>query len=273
MNLSLQDIETYQRDGVVCLRNQIGESWLKELRAGIDASLAQPSENARHYNQERNEGFYFAESNVWRQVAEYENFIRHSPSARIAAQLMNTARVNIFCDDMFLKDPATPEITPWHHDMPYFPLDGDQVCSIWLALDAVPLENSVEYIAGSHRWNKRFRPRSFFNPELDHHESEFVGDGLEPIPDFDSQRHDLTIRAWAMQPGDIAVFHGYTVHGSPGNTTNHRRRGFITRWCGDDVVFAWKGEDTYPRFPNCGLEPGDRLDSETFPVIWPVSAE
>jgi ectoine hydroxylase-related dioxygenase (phytanoyl-CoA dioxygenase family) len=268
VTLDAGSIETYQRDGVVCLRDKICEHWLDRLRDGVEASLSRPSENARHYNRDRAQGFYFAESNVWRNVTEYEGFIRHSPSAQIAAELMGSSRVNIFCDDMFIKDGQTPEVTPWHHDMPYFPLEGDQVCSIWVALDDVPLENSVEYIAGSHRWGRQFRPRSFFNPELTHHESEFPDGSLEPIPDFDACREQLTIRAWAMRPGDIAVFHGLTVHGSPGNSTNHRRRGFISRWCGDDVVYAWKGEDTYPRFPNCELRPGDALDSDTFPLIW-----
>lgn len=271
MTLDASSIETYEREGVVCLRNQVSEYWVEQLRNGIEASLSRPSENARHYNQERRQGFYFAESNVWRHIPEYEAFIRNSPSARIAADLMRASRVNIFCDDMFVKDAHTPEITPWHHDMPYFPLEGDQVCSIWLALDHVPVENSVEYIAGSHRWGRQFRPRSFFNPELTHHESEFHGRSLEPTPDFDASRDELTIRAWDMSPGDIQIFHGYTVHGSPGNTTDHRRRGFISRWCGDDVLYAWKGEDTYPRFPDCGLAPGDALESETFPVIWSAS--
>ena len=260
-------ITTYRQDGVVCLRNVIDPHWLVSLRAGVEKSLRAPGPNTRHYNRDRAVGLYVTDSGIWRNIPEYYEFVRHSPAAAIAAQLMGATQVNIFCEDMFFKDAHTPEVTPWHHDMPYFPLEGDQVCSVWLALDEVPRENSVEYIAGSHRWGKQFRPRSFFNPEQGH-EEHFPGEALEPIPNFESRRAELPIRSWDMAPGDVQVFHGFMVHGSPGNTTDHARRAFITRWCGDDVVYAWKGEATYPQFPGCTLEPGDPLDSETFPVIW-----
>jgi len=115
---------------------------------------------------------------------------------------------------------------------------------------------------------KQFRPRSFFKPNQEDHEGHFPGEALEPIPDFEQQRDQLTIRSWAMSPGDVQLFHGYMVHGASGNSTDHCRRAFITRWCGDDVVYAWKGEATYPQFPDCTLKPGDPLDCDTFPVVF-----
>ena len=268
MNIDPTIIKRYQEDGVVCLRNVFGDEWLAPLREGVRKSLGSPSLNARHYNQERQVGLYVTDSGVWRDIPEYRDFVLHSQAADLAAQLMTSRKVNIFCEDMFFKDAHTPEPTPWHHEMPYFPVEGDQVCSIWLALDEVPAENSVEYIAGSHRWGKQFRPRSFFEPNQQDHEGYFPSRALAPIPDFEQQREQLPIRSWAMSPGDVQIFHGYMVHGAPGNSTDHCRRAFITRWCGDDVVYAWKGASTYPQFPDCSLKPGDPLDSETFPVIF-----
>ena len=37
--------------------------------------------------------------------------------------------------------------TPWHHDQPYWTVDGNQVCSIWLSLDPVPREAAVRFVA------------------------------------------------------------------------------------------------------------------------------
>ena len=261
-------VALYRAEGVVCLRNVFADEWLSSLRQGVAKSLRSPSVNARHYNEERGVGLYVTDSGVWREIPEYREFVLHSQAGAIAAQLMGSSKVNIFCEDMFFKDANTPEPTPWHHDMPYFPVDGDQVCSIWLALDEVPKENSVEYIAGSHRWGKQFRPRSFFEPNQKDHEGHFPSEILEAIPDFEQQRDVLPLRAWAMSPGDVQVFHGYMVHGASGNSTDRCRRAFITRWCGDDVVYAWKGEATYPQFPDCTLKPGDVLDSDTFPVVF-----
>ena len=36
----------------------------------------------------------------------------------------------------------------------YYPVDGDQVVSLWLPLDPVARETSVEYVKGSHRWGR-----------------------------------------------------------------------------------------------------------------------
>ena len=265
--LSAQTIQTYRAEGVICLRGLFETSWLTLLKAGIERNLKAWGANARHYNAGRDTGFYFADAGVWQNIPEYRAFLFQSPAAGIAAKLMSARKVNLFFDNVFIKDGNTAEMTPWHHDLPYMPIDGEQVCSVWLALDEVPIENSVEYIVGSHRWGKQFRPRNFFDPQADYDAEGFSDSQLEPIPDFDAMRDQFTIRRWAMSPGDVQVFHGLTVHGSPGNSTLARRRAFVSRWCGEDVRYAWKGPETYPVFNDCELAVGDVLDSDVFPVV------
>lgn len=265
--LSAQTIQTYREEGVICLRGLFETSWLTLLKAGIERNLKAWGANARHYNAGRDTGFYFADAGVWQNIPEYRAFLFQSPAAGIAAKLMSARKVNLFFDNVFIKDGNTAEMTPWHHDLPYMPIDGEQVCSVWLALDEVPIENSVEYIVGSHRWGKQFRPRNFFDPQADYDTEGFSDSQLEPIPDFDAMRDQFTIRRWAMSPGDVQVFHGLTVHGSPGNSTLARRRAFVSRWCGEDVRYAWKGPETYPVFNDCELAVGDVLDSDVFPVV------
>ena len=50
---------------------------------------------------------------------------------------------------------------------------------------------------------------------------------------------DDEVLRWDMQPGDALLFNSYALHGAPGNpsTTSARRRGYATRWCGDDVRY------------------------------------
>jgi ectoine hydroxylase-related dioxygenase (phytanoyl-CoA dioxygenase family) len=70
-----------------------------------------------------------------------------------------------------------------------------------------------------------------------------------------------------MVPGDCTIHHGLTVHGAPGNSSSRvRRRAYITRWAGEDV--------TYNPRPNLqrmlrdpGIEAGQRLDCDLFPVV------
>ena len=87
------------------------------------------------------------------------------------------------------------------------------------------------------------------------------------MPDIDTARDDYEIVSWDLEPGDVYVFHGLTVHGAGGNVREDvRRRGYAVRYTGDDVRY-----DTRPG-PNINLRSsshrdGDRLDSEQYPRV------
>ena len=56
-------------------------------------------------------------------------------------------------------------MTVQHHDITYWSVAGEQIVTLWLALDNVTDETgAVEYVKGSHRWGEHFRAVSF-NPE------------------------------------------------------------------------------------------------------------
>jgi ectoine hydroxylase-related dioxygenase (phytanoyl-CoA dioxygenase family) len=72
-----------------------------------------------------------------------------------------------------------------------------------------------------------------------------------------------------MAPGDCIVFHMRTVHGAPGTASlTTRRRGFSTRWLGDDAVFAVRPGKTSPPFPEVKLAPGAPMHHPSFPLAW-----
>jgi ectoine hydroxylase-related dioxygenase (phytanoyl-CoA dioxygenase family) len=169
---------------------------------------------------------------------------------------------------VLVKEPGTEEKTPWHHDQPYYCVNGEQVCSLWIPLDEVPVTTCPEFIAGSHRWGQWFLPRKFSGVDYDHN-----ADNLTAVPDIDNHRADYNILSWDLQPGDAIAFHFLTLHGAPANTsTISRRRAFAARWLGDDATYAQRPGEISPPFP--GLEKklkiGGPLDSEEFPLVWPV---
>lgn len=61
-------------------------------------------------------------------------------------------QVQLFYDQLFVKEPGTRKSTPWHNDHSYWQLKGNQVISLWLALDRVPKSSCVQYVKGSHKW-------------------------------------------------------------------------------------------------------------------------
>ncbi|MFQ5785329.1 MAG: phytanoyl-CoA dioxygenase family protein, partial [Alphaproteobacteria bacterium] len=150
-------------------------------------------------------------------------------------------------------------------DLPYYNVQGEQTVSLWLTLDPVASAVCPEFVAGSHRWGRLYYP-VLFRTERNY---EYDGDGYETVPDIDAARDSYDIRSWDLEPGDALAFSFLTLHGAPANLSPRRRRGFSTRWLGDDVTYAMRPGRTSPPFTDIGLEPGERLREDMFPVIWP----
>ena len=55
---------------------------------------------------------------------------------------------------MLTKEPGTAKATPWHHDQSYYPIDGDQIVSLWIPVDFVDLDAAIQFVRGSHSWNR-----------------------------------------------------------------------------------------------------------------------
>ncbi len=260
--LDQDTIDHFYRDGVTVLRG-VFRNWVDTLRAGIAANMADPNPNARIYRGDDGGGRFFVDYCSWHRIAEYKQFIFESPAAEIGAELMQSERVQLFHEHILVKEAQAGVPTPWHQDMPYYCIDGPKTLSLWIPLDAVPRERTLEFVAGSHAWDKRFRPQRFNGEPLNAH------DGLEDIPDIDNHRDDYPIVGWDLEPGDAVAFDYRTVHGAPPNhSASAERRAFSLRLVGDGVRFArHEGIVTSPPFPNLTLQHGDELVADEFPML------
>jgi ectoine hydroxylase-related dioxygenase (phytanoyl-CoA dioxygenase family) len=260
------EIAICQADGVVCLRGLFAD-WVEILRAGVDRNLAEPGPDGKLYHDEGGRLFLSDYCN-WQRIPEYEDFLRHSSCAEVAARLMGSTTARLFHEHVLVKEPGATTPTPWHHDQPYYCVDGRQNVSIWVALDPVARDTSVEFVAGSHRWSRTFMPERFNRQPL-YGEAE----AYERLPDIEANRADYDIRGFDVAPGDAICFHFLTVHGAPGNRAGGRyRRAFSARWIGDDARFAVRPGPTSPPFRGVALKAGDAMDAPEFPLIWPRAA-
>jgi len=267
--LDQNQIEEYHRSGVLLMKGILQE-WIDELRRGVDANLENPGEFAKVYTGDDEDGYFFGDYCNWSRIQEYRNFLFKSPCASMAGQLMDSKEVRLFHEHVLVKEPGTDKPTPWHHDQPYYCVNGKQGCSFWIPLDPVPKETCPEFILGSHQWGQWYTPTKFIGVEYDREDT-----SLASIPDIEAKREDYDIRSWEIEPGDAIAFHFLTVHGAPPNISKkHRRRGFTARWLGDDATYAVRSGVTSPPFP--GLEKrlnhGDPMDAEEFPIVWEKSS-
>ena len=258
-------VAAFERDGAICVRGAFTGRWLEQLAAGVDKNFAAPGPYQRTYTPPGNPGKFYDDYCNWQRIDEYRDFVLHSPAAEIAARLMRSHTARIYHEHVLVKEPGTSEATPWHHDQPYYGVNGDQLCSIWLPLEPVPQFACPEYIAGSHASGALYYPRLFAtHDDYATAQSEFTS-----VPDIDAQRSDYQVLSWDLQAGDCIVFHMRAVHNGPPTVgLKSRRRGFSTRWLGDDARFATRPWTTSPPFPDLNLQPGDSMAHPAFPVVW-----
>ena len=259
------DTEAFSRDGAVVLRGALSAEWLDLLADGVEHNRTRPSEWSHWYTRPNEAVGFWSDYVTWPTVEAYRRVAFESGLAAAAGRLMGSETVRFFHEHVLVKEPGTVERTPWHHDQPYYCIDGDQNVSMWVALDPVPDEITMRFIAGSHRWNRWFVPRRFVDhvPYVDDPDGRY-----ELVPDLDAELEDHDVLAFAVEPGDVICFHHRTLHDAPGNTTTSRRRAVSLRWLGDDAVFADRPWPVSPPYEAEGLVVGEPLGADPrFPLV------
>ncbi|MEM9135157.1 MAG: phytanoyl-CoA dioxygenase family protein [Actinomycetota bacterium] len=260
-------IDAFDTDGAVCLRGAVSDEWLGVVADAIEADIADPGPFFHGYDVGEGKRFH-GNLRVWEAHEGFRRYCTESPLPALARRLMGSERVNLFYDQVFVKDADTASPTRWHNDQPYWPVRGRQVMSFWLALDPVDLTNGgLEFVAGSHRWDRWFQPESF---------GKTAGSGYtrnpdyEPMIDIDAERDRHRLLSWSMVPGDVIAFSAMCVHGAPPNRhPERRRRGYAVRYTGDDAVYLEAEGMSAPLFADY-LQNGDPIGGERFPQLLPA---
>lgn len=250
-------------DGAVVVRGALDDEQVDMARAAIDANLGSLSPLAKRASS-ADDGAFVEDFCNWSRIPAIERFIRESPVAELAAELMGSREVRLYHDHVLVKEPGTRQRTPWHQDLPYYNVDGRLNVSMWIPVDPVSRSSTLEFVAGSHLgpW---FMPRSF----LDGQAKWFPDGTLAELPDVDGRPDDFRILGWELEPGDLVAFHMLTLHAAGGVDGPNRRRVLSVRFLGDDMVHAPREWVTSPPFPGLvgELPAGAPMDHPLFPVM------
>jgi len=276
-DFTLTDAETiakYHENGACVVRNIISPQWIERMGDAVDRILAKPGPIGIEYTPTGKPGRYYGDFFLWRRDSDFDAFMRSSRLLRLAAEFMQAAEIRFFYDQLLVKEPRTAEHTPLHQDLPYWPLRGEQIISIWAGFDPVTEEaGAVQYIKGSHKWGKFYAPATFGSNTG--FADIYKKAGLEQMPDPDSLIAENEMLHWDLAPGDVVVHHPLTLHYAPGNATAAgRRRGLALRYIGEDVT--WDDRDgTFIKNPNIAntlpsidLADGEAIRGELFPLLW-----
>ena len=253
----------WQSDGALCLRSVVAPEWLDLLAEGIDAALADPSDVAKSYGE--GESRFRTDHGMFLRFEQFQRFMHESPMARLAAELMGASRINLYDEHLLVKEAGTDTPTWWHHDLPYFRIKGSQICSFWIPLDPVTeATGSLRFAVGSHAWGKLFRPVKIGQGDFVAETEQFD----ETVPDIDGDPDRYPTVCFDLEPGDVAVFHGATLHSASGNPSATKpRRAVSLRFTGDDITW-YPGRHSPTFYDAPQLVEGGPIDAEIFPRLW-----
>ena len=252
-------IAAFESNGVVRLPAVLDQELVERARAASEWATAESAKRGWPAEQE-----YFYRFRLWEKNAVFNTLCTTSAVPEIAAQLLRTHKVNLFYDQLFAMQPGAAPIL-WHNDLPYWPLEGRQAMTVWLAFDRIVKENgALEFIRGSHLWDQRYRPTTgnpekWVEPDPD--------DGFVELPDFDAERDQHELLTYDLNPGDALAFHSLVVHCAYGNSRpDMKRRGYAIRLAGADVRYVARPLTNFAA--NESLKTGDVLDSDQYPVVF-----
>ncbi|KAL3698540.1 hypothetical protein R1sor_012616 [Riccia sorocarpa] len=267
--ISEKQVQQFEEDGATVLRGFFSSEWIEQLRVAAEENLKNPGPLCDESVKPGEPGRFHDDQFLWMRYEVMKRFIFESPAAEIATRMSRANQMRLLHDHLIVKEPGTQTTTPWHNDHSYWPLKGNQIISVWLALDYVPKSSCVQYVKGSHRWQLLHKLNTF-SGEAERYKAMAE---LPPAPDIDSMSDRVELLSWDLVPGDCLVHQSFSVHGAPGiSSSANRRRAYVTRWVGDDVRwdprpgtldFSWRTKGNLdPK-----LSVGSPMDSDLFPVV------
>ena len=249
----------YEKDGVVCLRNVISPETCARMLEATYGFMEHGEPSARS-DQREESGRYFTGNTMSRTDPVFREFALTSVLPSIAGQLMSTNQVRFYYDQVFLIEPGTQRSTPWHNDLAYWPFEGDDIVSLWVALTKVTSESSpLQYVAGSHAEKILYQAASTRNIQT------VLDPELVPALDYSEPANQVgkRILSWELEPGDVLAHHPLTLHGCHANRSKGQLRcGLSLRYLGTDVRYHPRSYVARPREFNAvpGEYPADDVN-------------
>ena len=150
---------------------------------------------------------------------------------------------------VFNKPKETGMASPFHQDNYFWNVIDSRTVTLWLALDEVkPESGALSYFTKSHKLGMVEHVPTFAKG-TSQGVAEKIIQGLNPD----------SLVSPSMNPGDLLIHHGLTIHGSRPNLTKHNRRG-MSFWYKDK--FAGYDEEGLEKYRRSLAEQHEKIYSE-----------
>ena len=281
-SMSLQGISDLRRrlreDGAIHVPRALDENTMKLARDAYQWSLCHPSKNSAQFQgtPEAPSKFYqdLLNPNV---LTGYQRLLEESCAPDVVAELWDSPDVWFMYEQVFLKEGGESRRTPWHQDSSYLPIAGEKIAVMWITFEPAAKQDSLEFVRGSHRATlydgSRFDPNDDTAP---------IYGTLPRLPNIEADRSKWNILSWAVEPGDVLIFHPAMLHGGAPTHAGRRRSTLSLRFFGENAIYSplpgsqRVGDSDDPRRPGSPfqdmqrtLKRGDQFRHPKFPKVRP----
>jgi ectoine hydroxylase-related dioxygenase (phytanoyl-CoA dioxygenase family) len=208
-DLSPESIKLYREKGYVKLKNVLSPELLEYYGEVITEwvfklnKLTKPMEERTTY-----EKAFLQVMNLWRENESIKEFVFSKKLARIAAQLMEVDGVRLYHDQALYKEPSGG-ITPWHADQFYWPLSNANTVTVWVPLQATPMEMGPLAFAEASQDVEIGRDK-----EISDESEAILAETLKQFP----------IHETPFDLGEVSYHSGWTYHRAGTNSSKKARR-------------------------------------------------
>jgi ectoine hydroxylase-related dioxygenase (phytanoyl-CoA dioxygenase family) len=257
-HVSEEAIAFYQENRYIKLKNVFDALTLAHYNGVISGQVAKMNTTTTKLDERDTYGKAFLQLfNLWRENTEVKEFVFSKRLAQIATHLMQCEGVRMYHDQALFKE-GGGGITPWHADQYYWPLSSDKTVTVWIPLQAVPLEmGPLEFSAASHRI---VEGRDL---KIGDESEQLIGEKLR-VTDF---KHVIE----PFDLGEVSFHSGWVFHRAGANITNQTRKVMTVIYMDKNMILQQptnknQEADWHTWCP--GAKVGEVIDSELNPVLY-----
>lgn len=255
--ITREQVAFYQENGYIQLPGVLTPEELKGLRTVLARGVRDRerklqnkllTKTVRNVDYER---VFVQMVNLWEEYEEMRPYILNLRLAEIARRLTRARSVRLWHDHALIKMPNDSKPTPWHQDLPYWPMKEPGALSCWLALDNVSEENGcLWFLPGSHKLGS-LEPINLVTPQ-----------DIFKIAKVKKSKAQPAVME--MKAGSCTFHDGRTFHYAGPNLTNRPRRALAIIYIPNGVTYDGKNHICTD---GLNLPIGSKFRHRHFPVL------
>jgi len=261
-DLKPEDVEYYQENGFIKLKQVLDQETLDYFNDEITKVVHKKNPLLKKPMEERStfEKAFIQIGNLFSTNETIRKLVLSKRLGKLAADLMQVKGVRLYHDQALYKEPTgkTSNITPWHADQFYWPLDTNNTITAW-----IPLQKTTQNM-GPLAFSKKSQKYDF-GRDME------IGDDSEAIIQKKLADADLELIDSGFDAGEISFHGGWTFHRAGANTSDKVRAVMTIIYMEDGIRVSEFKHDAHLADRDAflpGLEPGDIAATDLNPVIY-----